>query len=78
MYKQTDRVCRACGSTDLVEVFNFGKAMPLANDWCQPDGSRKGFVPLRVLFASNAPSRNLARRLTRRFYTGNTLRDQQE
>jgi hypothetical protein len=49
MYK-TPTVCRACQSTDLVEVFNFGKAMPLANDWAQPDGARKGFVPLRVMF----------------------------
>ena len=49
MYK-TLTCCRACGSTDLTEVFNFGKAMPLANDWSKPDGERKGFVPLRVLF----------------------------
>ena len=49
MYK-TLTCCRACGSSDLTEVFNFGKAMPLANDWSKPDGERKGFVPLRVLF----------------------------
>lgn len=49
MYTQLTQ-CRACGSTDLTEVFNFGKAMPLANDFAKPDGERKGFVPLRVMF----------------------------
>ena len=45
--------CRACNSTDLVEVFNFGKPFPLANDFVKPGESRKGFVPLRVLFCRN-------------------------
>lgn len=50
MYKNTDKICRACGGTDLVEAFNFGKTMPLANDWRKTGEGRQGFVPVRVLF----------------------------
>lgn len=49
MYKTTKK-CRACNSTDLVEVFSFDKPMPLANDFALPNGERQGFVPVRVLF----------------------------
>lgn len=49
MYK-TITNCRACGSTDLVEVFNFGPAQPLANNFTKPGEDREGFVPLRVMF----------------------------
>lgn len=49
MYK-TITNCRACGSTDLVEVFNFGPAQPLANNFTRPGEQREGFVPLRVMF----------------------------
>lgn len=45
--------CRACNGTDLVEVFNFGKSMPLANDFVRPGEPRQGFVPLRVLYCRN-------------------------
>lgn len=43
-------VCRACGGTDLREVFSFGKSMPLANDFSTTDGTHKGHYPVRVLF----------------------------
>lgn len=49
MYKRLTE-CRACGGTDLVEVFKFDRAMPLANDFVKPGGEHQGFVPLRVLF----------------------------
>jgi novobiocin biosynthesis protein NovU/D-mycarose 3-C-methyltransferase len=49
MYKRLT-ACRACNGTDLVEVFQFAKPMPLANDWVLPGGEHQGFVPLRVLF----------------------------
>lgn len=52
MYR-TIRCCRACGGTDLVEVFKFDHAMPLANDWTIEGGTRKGFVPVRVLYCRN-------------------------
>lgn len=45
--------CRACNSTDLVEVFTFDRPMPLANAWAKPDGDHQGFVPVRVLFCRN-------------------------
>jgi novobiocin biosynthesis protein NovU/D-mycarose 3-C-methyltransferase len=49
MYKRLTQ-CRACGGTDLVEVFKFDKPMPLANDFVKPGDEHQGFVPLRVLF----------------------------
>lgn len=49
MYK-TITQCRACGGTNLEEVFSFNKPMPLANDFSLPGGERQGFVPLRVMF----------------------------
>ena len=52
MYRRLTH-CRACGSSDLAEVFNFGKAMPLANDFVAPGGVHKGMVPVRVLFCRN-------------------------
>lgn len=41
--------CRACGSTDLIPVFDLG-VQPLANDFRKPGESRNGFAPLKVLF----------------------------
>src|SRR5262249_38900200 len=49
MYRRLTN-CRACGSTDLEEVFRFKQPMPLANDFVAPGGEHKGFVPVRVLF----------------------------
>lgn len=49
MYKQ-HTACRACGSTELTEVFKFDRPMPLANDFVKPGEERQGFTPLRVLF----------------------------
>lgn len=49
MYR-TITECRACASTDLVEVFNFGKPQPLSNNFVKPGEEREGFVPLRVMF----------------------------
>lgn len=47
MYHQLKQ-CRACGSTDLIEVFDLG-AQPLANDFCGHDQERAGLAPLKVL-----------------------------
>lgn len=46
MYK-TSTTCRACNSTDLVQVFDLGN-QPLANDHCLPDAPRQGFYPLAI------------------------------
>lgn len=45
--------CRACASTDLVEVFSFNRPHALANDFVNPGGVHKGFVPVRVKFCRN-------------------------
>ena len=44
--------CRACKSTDLVEVFRFDRAMPLANDFVEnaTHCQHQGFTPMEVLF----------------------------
>lgn len=41
--------CRACGSSNLVRVFDLG-VQPLANDFRNPGEMRNGFYPLKVLF----------------------------
>lgn len=40
--------CRACGSSDLTEVFDLG-VQPLANDFRFPHEERAGYAPLKVL-----------------------------
>jgi hypothetical protein len=48
MYKLLTK-CRACGNTDLRQVFDLG-IHPLANDFCKADEPRQGYAPLKVLF----------------------------
>lgn len=43
-------VCRACGNPSLIPVFDFGKPMPLANDFTKPGEVRQGYYPVEVLF----------------------------
>ena len=42
--------CRACGNTDLKQVFSFDRPMPLANSFRLPTEDQDGHVPLTVLF----------------------------
>jgi novobiocin biosynthesis protein NovU/D-mycarose 3-C-methyltransferase len=58
MYKNV-KVCRACGSSELQEVFNLG-VQPLANDFCHPWEESQGHAPLKVMFCEQCTNSQLS------------------
>lgn len=51
MYRDHSR-CRACGSANLIPVFDLG-LQPLANDFRKPGEDRSGFAPLSILLCKD-------------------------
>lgn len=58
MYRQKTN-CRACGNSNLTEVYDLG-VQPLANNFCTADQESAGHAPLKVMFCQECTNAQLS------------------